>query len=54
MARETIQVYFDDLTGEPVEADEVKNIKFAWEGKALRLELNEENPPNLINSNITI
>lgn len=43
MARETVQIYFDDLTGEPVEADEVQTIKFAWEGKALRLDLNQEN-----------
>lgn len=47
MARETIQVYFDDLTGEPVEADEVRSIKFAWEGKPLRLDLNEENADKL-------
>lgn len=43
MARETVQIYFDDLTGEPVEADEVQTIKFAWEDKALRLDLNQEN-----------
>lgn len=47
MARETVQVYFDDLTGEPVEADEVQTIKFAWEGKALRLDLNQENADKL-------
>ena len=47
MARETIQVYFDDLTGEPVEADDVRSIKFAWEGKALRLDLNQENAEKL-------
>ena len=47
MARETVQIYFDDLTGEPVEADEVQCIKFAWEGKALRLDLNQENADQL-------
>lgn len=47
MARETVQIYFDDLTGEPVEADDVQTIKFAWEGKPLRLDLTEENADKL-------
>lgn len=43
MARETVQIYFDDLTGEPVEADEVRTIRFSWEGKDYIIDLSPKN-----------
>lgn len=43
MARETVQVFFDDLTGDPVEADDVQTIKFSWEGKDYLIDLSPKN-----------